>query len=187
MTAKKYNIQELILSALSRKKALRKRDLHKQVDKIIGTEKDSAKAKYAVNRALKSMVKNDVVEQHDTEQSSFLSLTAQGRQKLRNIKLNSKNHLVSTHWDGYWRIVVVDIPDSRKKEQDAFRYILKKAQFVQLKASVWISPFPLEHMLINMKKDLQLQEELMIFVTDKLDPGTHDLLQNKFMQQKNEE
>ena len=187
MKAKKYNIQELILSALSRKRALRKKDLHKQVNEVIGGEKDSTKAKYAVNRALKSMVEKEVIEQHETEQSSFLSLTAQGRQKLRNIKLSSKNHLVSTNWDGYWRIVIVDIPESRKKEQDAFRYILKKAQFVQLKASIWISPFPLEHMLINMKKDLKLNEELMIFVTDKLDPGTHNLLQNKFMQQKNEE
>ena len=74
----------------------------------------------------------------------------------------------------------MDIPESEKSQRDAVRYILKKAQFVQLKSSVWISPFPLEHMMINMKEDLNLQEELMVIVTDKLDPGTEALLQKRF-------
>jgi len=182
MKAKKHKIQELILSTLSRKRALKKRDLHEQIVELVAEEKDPQKAKYALNRALRSMIEKDIIEQHETEQSSFLSLTGQGRQKLRNIKLSSQNHLVSTNWDGYWRIVIVDIPEQQKKNQDAIRYILKKAQFVQLKSSAWISPFPLEHMLIGMKKDLGLEGELMIFVTDKLDPGTAELLQEKFTQ-----
>ncbi|MCA9352569.1 hypothetical protein KC901_00090, partial [Patescibacteria group bacterium] len=78
----------------------------------------------------------------------------------------------------------VDIPESRKKDQDAIRYILKKAQFVQIKSSLWISPYPLEHLMINMKKDMGLEEEIMVMVTNKLDPMTEQILINKFATKK---
>ncbi len=181
----KKSIQELILGALSRKRASKSDDLVEHIETIILETEDGerkVKPKYVINRTIKKMIEDNMIDEHETEQSSFLSLTSSGRHKLRNIKLSSQSHLVSTHWDGYWRVVIIDIPESRKKDQDAIRYILKKAQFVQIKSSVWISPYPLEHMMINMKKDLGLHEELLVMVTDKLDPDTHRLLEEKFME-----
>ncbi len=184
----KKSIQEIILDFLSGKRAIKQKDLGKKVEIIIEESDDdycgNTKPKYMINRAIKKMIADDVISEHETDFSSFLSLTKTGRNKLRTMKLSSHNHLVSTDWDGYWRIVIVDIPESRKSERDAIRYILKKAQFVQIKNSMWISPFPMEHMMIGMKEDLDLQEELMIFVTDKLDPGTEQVLEQKFIEKK---
>ncbi len=178
----KKSIQELILDFLYGKRAARCDDVAQYVEDILAQEIDERKVKprYLVNRAIKNMVDGDILEQHDTEQSSFVSLSSLGRHKLRNIKLSSKNHLVSTAWDGYWRMVILDFPDEGKSERDALRYILKKAQFVQLKNSIWISPFPLEHMLIAMKRDLKLQNEIMIIVTDKLDSETEGFFVEQF-------
>lgn len=183
MKSGKKNLQELILNALSRKKARRQEDIIEHIEGVIDTyeqQERRVKPKYIINRALKKMIEDDMVTHHTTERSSFLSLTSSGRQKLRNIKLNADNHLVSTTWDGYWRMIIVDIPENRKKDQDAIRYILKKAQFVQIKSSVWISPFPMEHIMINMKTDMNLKEEILVLVTDKLDPSTEQLLARKF-------
>lgn len=179
------SIQELILNFLSGKKAARNEDISEYVETVLAeheTKKRKVKPQYVINRAIKQMVNNDMVTQYQTEQSSFLSLSPIGRHKLRNIRLSSKSHLVSTTWDGYWRMVILDIPESQKSQRDAIRYVLKKAQFVQIKNSVWISPFPLEHMMINMKEDLELHEEIMIIVTNKLDPDTENLLEKKFTQ-----
>ena len=77
-------------------------------------------------------------------------------------------------------MVIVDIPDNRKKDQDAIRYLLKKAQFVQIKPSVWISPYPLEHLMINMKEDMGFADEVMVVVTNKLDSRTEAALVEKF-------
>lgn len=180
----KKSIQELILDFLSGKRAARSDDLSKHVEAIIQKrgEKRSVKPRYVINRAIKKMITKDMINCYETQQSSFLSLSAQGRHKLRNIRLSAKNHLVSTTWDGYWRIVILDLPEEQKSERDAIRYILKKAGFVQLKNSIWITPFPLEHMLINMKEDLDLHEELMVIVSDTLDPGTELLLEKRFTQ-----
>ena len=186
----KKAIQELILNFLSGKRAVRQKELGKDIEIFIQESDDdycgSTKPKYAISRILKKMIDDEVVEEHETDFSSFLSLTKTGRNKLRNIKLSSRNHLISTDWDGYWRIVIIDIPEERKSERDALRYVLKKAQFVQIKNSMWISPYPMEHMMIGMKEDLEMHEEIMIFVTDKLDPDTERVLGEKFIEEKKE-
>jgi DNA-binding transcriptional regulator PaaX len=180
----KKSIQELILNFLSGKRAARSDEVTKHVEAIIQKqgEKRKVKPRYVIARALKKMVDDEVLNSYETEQSSFLSLSSQGRHKLRNIRLSAKNHLVSTTWDGYWRLIILDLPESQKSERDAVRYILKKAGFVQIKRSLWISPFPLEHMIINMKDDLNLHDGLMVIVSDKLDPDTELLLEKKFTQ-----
>lgn len=177
------SLQEQILALLSRSRASRQEEVIEKIEAMIEeqeTTKRKVRPKYLIKRAIAKMVDDDVITQHDTQHSSFLSLTPSGRQKLRSIKLSSQSHLISTTWDGYWRMIIVDIPDSRKKDQDAIRYILKKAQFVQIKNSIWISPYPLEHMMINMKKDMGLEEEIIVLVTDKLDAATESLLIQKF-------
>jgi len=179
----KKSLQEHILGLLSRSRARRQDEVIEKIESLIqeeDTSKRKVKPKYLIKRAIRKMVEDDIITQHDTHHSSFLSLTPSGRQKLRNIKLSSQSHLISTTWDGYWRMVIVDIPDTRKKDQDAIRYILKKAQFVQIKNSIWISPYPLEHMMINMKKDMGLEAEIIVLVTDKLDTSTESLLIQKF-------
>ncbi|MCI5051122.1 MAG: hypothetical protein MRY57_02345 [Candidatus Pacebacteria bacterium] len=183
MKKPKKSLQELILASLTRKKARKQKEIIEDIEAIIEQYEEKerkTKPKYLINRALKKMIDEDVISEHETEHSSFLSLTKSGRQKLRNIKLNSENHLVSTTWDGYWRMIIVDIPEDRKKDQDAIRYFLKKAQFVQIKNSVWISPYPMEHMMINMKKDLDLDLDILVLVTDKLDIATEQLMMTKF-------
>lgn len=179
----KKSLQEIILKALSRKKVYKNEELVQNIETLLENKeaiKTKTRPKYLINRTLKKMIEDDMIKSHETEHSYFLSLTPAGRQKLRNIKLSSENHLVSTHWDGFWRMVIVDIPDNRKKEQDAVRYILKKAQFVQIKSSVWISPYPLEYMMINIKKDMQLENDLLVLVTNKLDATTEQMLIEKF-------
>ncbi len=79
-----------------------------------------------------------------------------------------------------WRIVIIDISDKEKKLRDSLRYILKKAHFVCVKNSVWISPYPLEHMLANLKKDLNLGDELIIITTNEIDEASKKAFEEKY-------
>lgn len=168
--SRKSNIQEEILEKLSGKKATNRANL---------TPPD-AKDRYAMTRSIKNLSEAGLVEEIETAQSSFLRLTAEGRQKLRNIKLSNPKSLVDTRWDGYWRMIILDLPESRKSERDSIRYILKKAGFLCMKNSVWVSPFPLEHLFMNIKTDLGLSEEIMIVVTQSIDPVTEKSLLQSF-------
>lgn len=127
---------------------------------------------YALTRSIKNLVESGCIEILKSDNKNYLKLTKKGKNKLNCIKLEGEEALVSSTWDGLWRIIILDIPEERKKEREALRYLLKKANFTCIKNTVWISPFPYEHLFTNIKKDLSLGTELMIIVTDKIDEET---------------
>lgn len=168
--SRKSSIQGKILEKIAGKKAMNVADL----------APSNSKEKYAVTRSLKNLSESGFIEEIETAQSSFYRITPGGRQKLRDIKLSNPTSLVDTRWDGFWRMVILDLPESRKSERDSIRYILKKAGFLCMKNSVWISPFPFEHLFLNIKNDLGLHDEIMIVVTQHIDPTTEKSLKESF-------
>jgi DNA-binding transcriptional regulator PaaX len=164
ISAKKPNIQKDILKILDGKPAVSIKSLKHGKDK---------KTSYAIARSVKNLIDSGCAEMINSDNQSYIKLTQKGKNKLNNIRLLGEDALVSTNWDGFWRIIILDIPENRKSEREALRYLLKKANFVCIKNTVWISPFPYENLFTNIKKDLNLATELMIVVSDKLDPETH--------------
>ena len=130
------------------------------------------KKDYALTRSMKNLIESGCIKILQSDNKSYLKLTKKGKNKLNCIKLKSSEALVPTAWDGSWRIIILDIPEERKSEREALRYLLKKADFICIKNTVWISPYPYEHLFTNIKRDLGLGTELMIIVTDKLDEET---------------
>jgi DNA-binding transcriptional regulator PaaX len=170
---KKPSIQRSILKTLSKKGVTPIDLIKKDVEEIILNDKEELdKANYAITRSIKNLLTGGLIEIFNSEHKQYLRLTKEGKQKLNNIALECEDSLVSTTWDGYWRIILLDIPEERKSEREALRYLLKKAGFTCLKNSVWISMYPFEHLFTNIKKDLNLSTELIIIVTDKIDKET---------------
>ena len=142
-------------------------------------EKD-AKTSYAMARALKNLVENGYAEIHKTDRQDYAKITVQGKNKLNTMTLENEEMLVPQTWDGFWRIILLDLPENRKSERESLRYLLKKAGFVCLKNSAWISPFPFEHLFTNIKKDLGLTTEMMIIVTEFIDEESKKVLFETF-------
>lgn len=161
---KKPNIQKVILKVLAEKPAISINSIKKNKDQ---------KESYALTRSVKNLIESGCAEMIHSDNQDYLKITKKGKNKLNSIKLLGEDALVSTIWDGFWRIIILDLPEERKNERESLRYLLKKANFVCIKNTVWISPFPYENLFTNIKKDLGLSTELMIIVTDKLDPETN--------------
>lgn len=174
--SRKPDYSKKIIRILGQKTAISVPDLTEQVT----PETDSKKPAYAITRSLKGLREAGLVESISSGQNEYARLTKDGRKKMYSLKLENDTTLVSTVWDGFWRMVILDMPEDRKNERESLRYLLKKARFVCLKNSVWVSPHPFEHLFINIKKDLNLTTELMIFVTDKIDSETEQELLKLF-------
>lgn len=136
--------------------------------------------KYALTRCLRNLKDAGFIEQIQSPQNEYARLTKLGRKKIHSLKLNNDTTLVNTSWDGFWRIILLDLPEKRKSERESLRYLLKKAGFVCLKNSAWISPYPFEHLFTNIKKDLELTTEMMIIVTEFIDEETKKFLFETF-------
>ncbi len=143
-------------------------------------ENKDSKTSYALARSLKNLVDAGFAQIHSSGRESYAKLTKAGKNKVNALKLTSPESLVSTNWDGLWRIILLDLPEDRKAERESLRYLLKKAGFVCLKNSAWISPLPYEHLFENIKKDLGLSTELMIIVTSFIDDETKKFLFETF-------
>lgn len=155
------NYSKKILALLSSKPAISVSDIQESIGKT-----------YALTRSLKGLEEAGLIETHHSDQQAYSRLTRQGKRKAHSLSLENDTGLVDPHWDGRWRIVLLDVSEDRKAEREGLRYLLKKAGFILLKNSVWISPYPFEYLFMNIKKDLGLTTEIMIFVTDTLDPET---------------
>jgi|SRR3989338_8084217 len=136
--------------------------------------------RYAITRSLKGLREAGLIEHISSPQNEYARLTSEGKKKVHSLELDSDTTLVNTSWDGFWRIILLDLPESRKSERESLRYLLKKAGFVCLKNSAWISPYPFEHLFMNIKKDLGLTTEMMIIVTQFIDEETKKVLFEAF-------
>ena len=171
---KRQDFSKKIIKILSEKPAVSIREVVDTVLPENGSTPTSPVGRYAITRSIKGLEEAGLIEHISSGQNSYARLTKDGRKKATSIKLESEESLVSTTWDGYWRIILLDLPESRKNERESLRYLLKKAGFICLKNSAWISPYPFEHMFTNIKKDLGLTSELMIIVTNTVDKETED-------------
>lgn len=163
----KSSFSKKILRLLAEKPAISVPELVERVN----TQDSGKKPVAAISRSLKGLRDTGLIEQAFSGQNQYARLTKEGKKKVHSLSLENDTSL-SPMWDGKWRIILLDLPESRKDERESFRYLLKKAGFLCLKNSVWISPFPYEHLFTNIKKDFGLTTELMVFVTDKIDPET---------------
>lgn len=162
---KKRDFSKKIINILSGRPAVSTFELK---DRILVDKNEQ----YALNRSIKGLKDAGLIENIDSGQNQYTKLTKEGKKKANSLKLENENAIISNIWDGYWRIILLDIPEERKSEREALRYLLKKAGFVCLKNSVWISMYPFEHLFTNIKKDLDLSTELIIIVTNKIDEKT---------------
>jgi DNA-binding transcriptional regulator PaaX len=146
----------------------------------VNPEECAQNSRYAITRSLRGLREAGLVEQISSPQNEYARLTKEGRKKMHSLELESETTLANTSWDGFWRIILLNLPENRKSERESLRYLLKKAGFVCLKNSAWISPFPYEHLFTNIKKDLGLTTEIMIIVTQFVDEETKKFLFETF-------
>jgi DNA-binding transcriptional regulator PaaX len=179
MSSKK-DYSRKILRILGEKNAVSLPELR---DSALGTQiapKALSRDNYAITRSLKNLREIGLVEQISSPQNEYARLTKEGKKKVHCLELDSDTTLMNTSWDGFWRIILLDLPENRKSERESLRYLLKKAGFVCLKNSAWISPFPFEHLFANIKKDLGLTTEMMIIVTENIDIESKKVLFETF-------
>lgn len=176
----KPDFSKKILRILSEKTAISLPELIEKAKSDLGSKSSKNPQKYAISRAIKGLSEAGLVESISSGQNDFARLTKSGRVKANSFKLKAESSVLDLRWDGKWRIVLLDLPESRKAERESLRYLLKKAGFVCLKNSAWISPYPFEYLFTNIKTDLGLTSELMILTTETLDPETEKFFFKNF-------
>lgn len=91
-----------------------------------------------ITRYLKS--KNYITKQGRGDLATT-QITEAGFNRLQELNFNHLS-LDGDPWDGLWRVVTFDIPESHRTARSALRRLLKQLGFKQLHLSVWVHPLP---------------------------------------------
>ncbi|KKR22442.1 MAG: Transcriptional regulator, PaaX family, partial [Candidatus Daviesbacteria bacterium GW2011_GWB1_39_5] len=68
-------------------------------------------------------------------------------------------------WDGYFRVVIFDIPEKHRKVRNVFRYRLKEWGFKAWQKSVWASKKDLAVPLREFIKELGIEDWVLVLVS----------------------
>ena len=100
----------------------------------------------------------------------LVSLTEKGMLRAINYRFRRLGNK-REKWDGKWRMVFFNIPESRRKGRDALRYRLKTAGFYKLQESVFIFPYECEREIRDFIKLFKMEKYVRFGLLDFVDNG----------------
>lgn len=71
-------------------------------------------------------------------------------------------------WDKQWRLVIFDIPETKRKLRDSFRSFLKSEGFGQLKSSVWLSPWDKKELVKRFARRQRVEDQIIQIETGEI-------------------
>lgn len=117
----------------------------------------------------------DIERKIDGRGKMWLELTSAGREKYKR-----RFPILSTmrsKWDGYFMVVIFDIPEKERASRDILRTKLYELGFGMLQESVWISPYHFEEDLREFLVNHELGDKVFVLEAKKLLAGkTRDLV-----------
>ncbi len=93
-------------------------------------------------------------------------LTHYGRKHLETINIHEIK-IPPTKWDGRWRLLTFDIPESKNAARHFFRKKLKQLGFFHFQRSVFILPFGCEEEISQITKFLQIRPYVHLITCDR--------------------
>ncbi|ETB63839.1 TPA: CRISPR-associated endonuclease Cas2 [Candidatus Nomurabacteria bacterium] len=169
---KKINIQKIILASVATAGLLSVALVAPnaiQMLKSFGIDKKLNNFKNDTKRSLSKMISLGLVIFVEKDGHKFLKLTEKGKLKLINLEKSNFKFKKPKKWDKKWRIVIFDIPQSRKNQRDKLRFTLKQIGFIKLQHSVWIYPYDCEELITLLKLDFKIGKEIIYIIAEKIE------------------
>ena len=104
--------------------------------KVLGVA--GAKDRYRAKRTIYNLKNKRLVNFYE---NGVIEITEKGKKKVLQYNIEEMNIKLPTKWDGYWRIVIFDVPEKFKKARKRLERKNKRPRFFPLQKSVFVYPF----------------------------------------------
>lgn len=98
-----------------------------------------------------------------------IELSHKGRNKVSLLVAKEYKFTYPKRWDRKWRIVIFDIPDTKKKNREIFREKLKEIGWLQLQESVFVFPFDCKEIVDYFKSLFQIKECVQYIIAERIE------------------
>lgn len=101
-----------------------------------------ARDNYRIKQAIKGLQKNRFVDVYEKDGKEVMEITELGKKRVFEYDLDDMKLKVPKKWDGFWRIISFDIPESKKRGRDALSRKVKELGMYPIQKSMFVSPYP---------------------------------------------
>lgn len=96
----------------------------------------------SLHDAIRRLYCSQLIEcKENIDGSVSMVLSERGKKRILHYRFETITIQKPPHWDGYWRIVLFDVPERLKQGRDALSQKLKQLGFYSLQKSVFIFPY----------------------------------------------
>src|SRR3989338_2832420 len=115
------------------------------------------------NTKKKGYIKELVKKTGQNEAKIKFKLTEKGKKVLRGHEFNDMQIQKTEKWDGYWWVVVFDIPEKDRAIREMLREKLKDLGFIRFQGSVWMYPYECAKEIDLVSEFFHIQQHLLTF------------------------
>lgn len=100
-----------------------------------------AKDRHRINQAFQKLHDKKLINIYTKNGNEVVEITKAGKKKVLEYNLDDMKLKVPKKWDGWWRIVMFDIPESKRRGRDAVSRKIKELGMYPIQKSVFVSPY----------------------------------------------
>ena len=116
-----------------------------------------------LNQAIKRARERKWIDLEEKKGKVFYRITPLGKKKINQYKFKELK-ILKEKWDGWWRVVIFDIPEYQKIARNALRHKLKYLGFFPLQKSVFVCPFKCEEQIEMIGNFYDISDNIELFI-----------------------
>ncbi len=122
--------------------------------------------KQRFRNTLNRLKKEKIIEIFHKDNREIIKLTKRGKDRVPYYLSEEMPEIQQSEWDGKWRIVLFDIPNTKNKTRDAFRRKLQEFGFYQLQKSIFVFPYDCAHEIRYLRNLYDIEPFVKYMVAD---------------------
>jgi len=123
-----------------------------------------------LNRILNEAVRNNYITRGSRARDATVQLTGKGSLRLDDLLREERfNEIETAKWDGRWRVLSYDVPESNRAARNAVRRLIQQMGFRQLHQSVWIIPYDCAIQIEEIQTAYGAKKHISLLVVDQFD------------------
>ena len=92
-------------------------------------------------QAMKRLESKKLIRIFTRDNNEVVEITKAGKKKVLEYNLNDMKLKKPLKWDGWWRVVMFDIPQPKKRARDAVSRKIRELGMYPIQKSVFVSPY----------------------------------------------
>ncbi len=140
----------------------------------------TARERYKMNRILQNLEKQKLIDIYEKGKDMVMEITEKGKKRILKYKIDETYLIRPKKWDGYWRMIIFDIPERYKKGRDALTRKLKEMEIYPLQKSVFICPFECWDEIDFVSEFFNVRKFVHYFVAKEIDEKDENFLKGYY-------